>query len=542
MPLEAFTPFVVRPLIALLTQTFFQPDEFYQALEPAHHAVFGYGQLTWEWLSDPPIRSIIYPTIWMPVYQALKMTGLDSGPLLILAPKALAGVLAGVTDIYVWKFASRWGKEYGRAALFFSLFSSFNALALSRTLSNSLETSLTIAALFYWPFPSDQADSRNLPLALGLAALSCLIRPTGAIIWVFLGLGILFSTSQKRPQGWFSYVMENIVGIGAMSLLTIFAIDTIYYEQPTFTPWNFLRVNASSVSSFYGSQAFHYYLSQALPVLCGTSLPWVLWGAWSTNTRVGKSPLRSITLVSLATIGVYSLSSHKEWRFIHPLLSMFHLIAARSAVDQYRRSSQAKHDKAAGKRKFLDVLPTCWLLQLLNIPIIIYVVFFHSSAQIAVMHYLRSMSTEELKSVGFLMPCHSTPMHAYIHRPEVEVWAIGCEPPLRGQNLMLYRDQTRVFFDDPITYVVQRFPLSVDPSFPPSPLPASKPGDSLTSDWKHTWPSHLAFFGALIEGNSTLQPILEKHGYQKTWFSGNGWEEDEKRRGGVQVWSWTSGQ
>lgn len=31
------------------TQTYFQPDEFWQALEPAHRLVFGTGYLTWEW-------------------------------------------------------------------------------------------------------------------------------------------------------------------------------------------------------------------------------------------------------------------------------------------------------------------------------------------------------------------------------------------------------------------------------------------------------------------------------------------------------------
>ena len=34
-----------RILIAVSTYTFFQPDGFYQSLEAAHHAVFGYGRL-----------------------------------------------------------------------------------------------------------------------------------------------------------------------------------------------------------------------------------------------------------------------------------------------------------------------------------------------------------------------------------------------------------------------------------------------------------------------------------------------------------------
>ena len=43
-----------RILIAVSTYTFFQPDEFYQNLEAARHAIFGYGHLTWEWSTSRP--------------------------------------------------------------------------------------------------------------------------------------------------------------------------------------------------------------------------------------------------------------------------------------------------------------------------------------------------------------------------------------------------------------------------------------------------------------------------------------------------------
>jgi hypothetical protein len=68
----------VRVLVALLTCTFFQPDEYFQSLEPAHATVFGYGHLTWEWLASRPIRSAAYPALNIPVYWMLKVTGLDS--------------------------------------------------------------------------------------------------------------------------------------------------------------------------------------------------------------------------------------------------------------------------------------------------------------------------------------------------------------------------------------------------------------------------------------------------------------------------------
>ena len=66
---------IFRVLVAVCTRTFFQPDEYFQSLEPAYHLVFGYGHLTWEWLSPQPVRSIIYPALNVPTYWLLKTTG-----------------------------------------------------------------------------------------------------------------------------------------------------------------------------------------------------------------------------------------------------------------------------------------------------------------------------------------------------------------------------------------------------------------------------------------------------------------------------------
>jgi hypothetical protein len=72
-----------RVCLALLTDTFFQPDEFYQSLEIAHHAVFGYGYVTWEWAIERPVRSPVYPALYMAVYQLIKLLRLDDTRLLV---------------------------------------------------------------------------------------------------------------------------------------------------------------------------------------------------------------------------------------------------------------------------------------------------------------------------------------------------------------------------------------------------------------------------------------------------------------------------
>lgn len=78
-----WTSVVLRVSMAVLTRTFFQPDEFFQSLEVAHRSVFGYGHLTWEWLAQVPVRSAFFPLLYMPVYYTLKLAHLDNSPLLV---------------------------------------------------------------------------------------------------------------------------------------------------------------------------------------------------------------------------------------------------------------------------------------------------------------------------------------------------------------------------------------------------------------------------------------------------------------------------
>jgi GPI mannosyltransferase 3 len=124
----------MRTVIALVTRTFFQPDEYFQALEPAHVFVFGYGDLTWEWTSKPPIRSPLYPVLNVPIYWLLKILCLDETFLLvrfcillcrcctherkIAAPKMLHGLLAAGTDIWVRELSEKTlGQRYVHATV-----------------------------------------------------------------------------------------------------------------------------------------------------------------------------------------------------------------------------------------------------------------------------------------------------------------------------------------------------------------------------------------------------------------------------------------
>lgn len=178
---------LVRLPLALIQRTPFQPDESYQSLEPAHHLVFHYGHLTWEWTPNPPINDVWWGwmgegrlrgslpiVLWAAVYHAISFFSLDTTTALVLAPKILMALLSSLCDLSTYTLASKlFNRQVAKTAvrtsytwliafkltvrsqlqLFLSLSSLFYAHALSRPFTNSLETILMVCALNFWPFP-----------------------------------------------------------------------------------------------------------------------------------------------------------------------------------------------------------------------------------------------------------------------------------------------------------------------------------------------------------------------------------------------------
>ncbi|KJA24997.1 glycosyltransferase family 22 protein [Hypholoma sublateritium FD-334 SS-4] len=505
-------------------RTFFQPDEYFQSLEPAHKLVFGYGHLTWEWMISQPIRSIIYPALNVPIYYFLKVTGLSElgqlGDLLLLVcPQILHGGLAACTDIHLGKTARAiLGSDYSSTAMFISLASFFHALALSRSLSNSLETSLCTIAFSCYPWDAHSklsmhiiynrflssiflANFRHQPChwyrsklrkMILFSALACTIRPTNAAIRVHLYANLLWAVRNYRRIS--LLIIGDIFIACSLPIAFLFTVDSLYYQTLALTPFNFLKRNMSDVSLFYGAYAWHYYITQAILIQCTTALPFTLHGMWTTATSkiVHNTPLRTMLATVIWTVGYLGL-----------------------------------------------VLAT--------VPLSLYVILFYYSGPISVSVYIQSIRKDQLNitTIGVLMPCHSIPGHANIHREELahgRMWSLGCEPPLKARdNLSTYKDQTNVFFDSPSSYLHTYFPPHVNQSFPLSPFPTSPPGVSSTPSvlstsgqlihpWRHEWPTHLVFFANL----------LHEEGYKEVWKAGREWEGEGVRKGGARVWRWSA--
>lgn len=343
-------------------------------------------------------------------------------------------------------------------------------------------------------------------MSLFLAAIAVLLRPTNAVLWTTIVLVTLIRPMLrgKSPITWrviFVLFREAVI-CGSAGLLLSALSDRLYFGQWTFPPYHWLHFNVSAdLAVFYGEMDWHYYLSQGITQLTMTFLPFALIGLYKSiassspgTTALQSNVLKTLSFMVIMNMAILSLISHKEVRFILPLLPILHILAAPSFATSFsappgRQPSQAKTALLAG-------------LLFVNLVIATYLSLFHSAAPISVMHFLRhdfervhpdrldlhpvqsitnhyhtlndhdndndntnnsnsnsTLSGAEAWASGmdnelfalFLTPCHATPWRSHLVYPSLRARALTCEPPLltapRSAERAAYRDETKRFYE-----------------------------------------------------------------------------------------------
>ncbi|PGH12891.1 hypothetical protein AJ79_03991 [Helicocarpus griseus UAMH5409] len=600
-----------RALNALCVRTFFQPDEFFQSLEPAWNIAFGGDSgawITWEWRHQ--LRSSIHPYLFATTYYLsnlisdyLSISPLSRADLLIATPKLTQALFSAIGDYYTWKLA---GKVYGNnsyeswGALALTVLSPWQWFCSTRTLSNCLETSLTIVALYLWPwewssekapFQRKEASSKGkrsssttaqeddlsgfLRLCLLLAAFACILRPTNLLIWMCLTAFAIFKKLSSSPQtGALSFLrptskelatlISGAVISGSFVLGISTLLDRIYYGFWTFPPLKFLYFNiAQSLAVFYGRNDWHYYISQGYPLLLTTALPFSLVGLFQALFRRQDGPsgqqnsmIRQLASVCTFMPAVLSLISHKEVRFIYPLLPSLLILSSPPVVKYFLPAFS--RPLSNGPRRLLLIF-----LVLVNIYISYYTTLSHASGVINIMdylraqynsHYLRGLPTElgsqpaasslipAAMTVGFLMPCHSTPWRSHLVFPGIQAWALSCEPPvnLNSTEKSDYLDEADQFYADPSTFLQKNMQgglqdIPSKPSYQLNTQPSSSPANPTTTGTPtHPWPDYLTFFAQL---EPALRTALRTSPYAECYRTWNtAWHDDWRRKGDVVVW------
>ncbi|KAI6904502.1 glycosyltransferase family 22 protein [Hortaea werneckii] len=555
--------FAWRYANAASLRTFFQPDEYFQALEPAWKLAFGPESgawITWEWREG--LRSSLHPVLFALSYKGadlasniLSLAPIDRADVLIRTPSLLQSAIAAAIDFYTWRLAHRIYGRHSRiahATLLLTAVSPWQWFCSVRTFSNSLETALTVFALYYWPWEwysgpdEEQPNPRSsgssaitLNVSLFAAALACILRPTNVLVWMALTV-MLFRYNTSKIQT----LAVRAVACGIIVLVVSLVADTAFYGKLTFPPLNFLQFNVvQSLSTFYGVNRPDYYFTEALALMLTTALPFAAIGlrkglrrptAKDTEEDRACQPRHLLTWTILTMMLVLTLITHKEVRFIYPLLPMLHVIAAKPMAD------------------FFHLLPVpasylrCALLALMmiaNLLIASYAGTTHQRGVIDVMHYLRKQQEARFLhvptgsqtniTVGFLMPCHSTPWRSHFVHPEITAWALTCEPPIDipPDQLATYLDEADVFYKTSAEDWL-RSNMASPNTIKRNTLEASS--ETVQDDKLREWPEYLVFFDQLVP---TLEKYLAGTQYIECWRGFNThWHDDARRYGDVVVW------
>ena len=364
----------------------------------------------------------------------------------------------------------------------------------------------------------------------------------------------------------------------SMMLMLSTLVDRLYYEQWTFPPFRFLYFNiAHSLAVFYGKNDWHYYLSQGYPLLLTTFLPFGLIGVWqslfppehppqylndSTSAATIKYQL-AITIVLVPSI--LSFISHKEVRFVYPVLPLLHTLAAVPFTTFFLPGVSLaipRTSQFTAKRFLLG------LLVIANISIALVTTTSHQTAPLAVMTYLRDQHTKHYLSqppsgllvpapssmtVGFLMPCHSTPWRSHLVHSSIKAWALTCEPPvnMNASTRIEYLDEADRFYAEPKEFLATTLG---------SPRTLKKPRASWFNwfgsrkrpkngfgregmieagawdgrEGRKSWPEYLVFFEQM---EPTMKEVLVGSAYRHCWRGWNSWAHDDwRRKGDMLVW------
>ncbi|KAK4479441.1 hypothetical protein RD792_014955, partial [Penstemon davidsonii] len=395
-----------------------------------------YGYLTWEWKKG--LRSYLHPVLFAALYKVLAYFNLDTPLFMIRAPRLLQSEFAAVGDLYLYKFSHvLFGNVVANWALFAQLTNWFMFFCIPRTLSNSLETVLTILSLYYWPCmrnSSSSVTSGSRKCALAMAALACAIRPTSAITWIYVGILELFLARDKLK-----FVLLEVVPIGGLVLGITFLLDRQLYGSWVFVPLNFLKFNfLSSGGDYYGTHPWHWYMTQGFTVMLFTHIPFSLAG-------IIKSKKSKLSGLIAWVLGIYSLLGHKEFRFVLPVLPIALMFSG------YSLANLRQHELSKKKKRFPKLQMAVLFLLVTNLPMALYMSLVHQRGTEDVMNYLSMEASEDrVKSILFLTPCHATPYYSTLHH-NLPMRFLDCTPS-EDKGIM---DESDQFLMNPVGFATE---------------------------------------------------------------------------------------
>jgi GPI mannosyltransferase 3 len=300
--------FVARLVFASNDDGMWWPDEVYQALEPAHRLVFGYGWQAWEFVDGA--RHWTLPGLVALVMRGAEGAGLPYLPVI----KTVCCLAGSATSAAVFALARAQGASVRSAAVVATTFS-LMGLAIymaPRTLSEGL-SALPVTMAFALVASSAVPRRRWAVVLAGfLLTLAVGLRLQNGVFC----LGALW-LAERRARVWLGFTLA--LGAVAYGLGDAMTWGAPFHSALTYVRFNVFEGRAST----FGTAPVLYYVVHLVTAEGVTLLP------LGVLAGLGFKHHPKPTVVALAFLAVHSFIPHKELRFIFPVVP---LVAAQAAL------------------------------------------------------------------------------------------------------------------------------------------------------------------------------------------------------------------
>ena len=312
-----FFAILVFAVCAVFSSGFAHPDEHFQILEFAKWKLDGNIPSAMAWEHRAMIRPTLQPVLCMAMIQLCRWVGVENPFLQVMVMRLLTG-LAVLWALHLFL----------RAA--------------SRTVEPRHRRALMVATLFFWivPVVCVHFSSETCGTVCLLLLLAGMLRDGQPSLRIALWLGIVAALGfEFRYQMAFGYIglmgwvivvarygwrMWLMVAVGFLSVTALCsALDCWFYGKQVFAPYNYYYMNiVQHVAAMFGESPWYAYmvilLFMATIIIGVVILVTVVMG----SARHYRNP---VVWAFWSFLLLHSMISHKEMRFIYPLIPLLPL-------------------------------------------------------------------------------------------------------------------------------------------------------------------------------------------------------------------------
>jgi len=300
-------------LTAITSVGYHQPDEFFQMLEFCSYLLGQTGSDTLAWEYEAHIRPSIQ--VWLAYIVSKPLSLICINPFIqTIIFRLLTAILSIFTFWQAFLYIKKTFPSLRGYALLIPFCVWFFPYIAVRYNSETWSACLFFTGLFYF-LNNKENTSKAVFIIVGLLhGLSFLFRfQTGFMILSF-SLWMIFNFKKSIRIHLVYYFLLLTICIFFIGVL----LDYFFYQEFTFTPWNYFKVNImQDKASKFGVEAWYYYFLQLPKKSFYPIGVFIFVSIYMFLTQKRNHPISWVLSVFIL---VHILIPHKEERFLFPII------------------------------------------------------------------------------------------------------------------------------------------------------------------------------------------------------------------------------